>query len=398
MNSRSTWRIVAGLTVAVLAGSVWWALREPAALVDVAVVSQGRMLLVINEDGFTRVSDIYTISAPIAGHLSRTELQEGDRVEAGATVIAAIHPLDPPLIDRRTEAELLAARDAARSGVGIAQSELDRAETALGLAEEELKRAVKLYGPGIISESALQKVTNEVALQRAGVAAAEAAVRFREAELASAEARVVQPTSISSGEAGCCVTLLAPITGTVLTIRARSEQAVAAGAVIAELGDTEKLEVVVDLLSEDAVRLQRGAHAEIVDWGGEFPLPAKVKKVDPAAFTKVSALGIEEQRVNAVLELAQTDSRLGHGFRVVARLVEWECKVCLQVPISSLFRVGEQWHVFRLQGTRLREIPVGIGRMNDETAQVLEGLEKGDLVVVHPSDALYDGAIAARRD
>ncbi|MDP3898709.1 MAG: HlyD family efflux transporter periplasmic adaptor subunit, partial [Mesorhizobium sp.] len=341
--------------------------------------------------------DVYAVSTPIAGHLSRTVLEEGDRVEGGISIVAAIHPLDPPLIDRRAEAELLAARDAARSGVGIAESELKRAEAALALAEDQLARALKLFGPGVISESALQKVTNEVALLKAAVEAALATVGFRQAELASAEARLLQPDPRNPNEEDCCITLHAPISGTVLAVHARSEQAVAAGAVIAEIGDTSKLEIVVDLLSADAVRIAPGTAASIVDWGGEGALSAKVRKIDPAAFTKVSALGIEEQRVNAVLDLENGDARLGHGFRVVAELAIWDCASCLQVPISALFRAGDRWRVFRLADGRLRETEVDIGRMNDETAQVLGGLSVGDVVVVHPSDTLADGALAETR-
>lgn len=380
-----------------VAGAAWWALREQPAQVDVATVADGPMRVTIREEGIARVRDVYAVSTPIAGHMSRTVLEEGDSVVAGKTIVAAIHPLDPPLIDRRTEAELLAARDAARSGVGIATSELGRAETSLKLAEEELERALKLFGPGVISESTLQRNRNEVALQRAAVDAARATVGYRQAELASAEARLLQPNSASRNAADCCVTLLAPIDGTVLAVHTRSEQAVAAGAVVAEIGDTSKLEIVVDLLSADAVRIAPGTKADILEWGGEGALSATVRKIDPAAFTKVSALGIEEQRVNVVFDLDKGAPGLGHGFRVVAELAIWDCPSCLQVPISALFRSGDTWRVFRLAEGRLSETEVEIGRMNDETAQVLRGLSPGDVVVVHPSDVLADGSPAVAR-
>jgi len=390
-------RILAGVFVAAAASSGWWALREQPQQVDTATVVEGPMQVSIREQGITRVREVYAVSTPIAGHLARTALEEGDRVEAGKTVIAAIHPLDPPLIDRRTEAELLAARDAARSGVGIAESELRRAETALELAENELARALKLFGPGVISESALQKVTNEVAIQKAAVEASQATVGYRKAELASAEARLLQPDIAGQGDAGCCVTIFAPADGTVLKVHAQSEQAVNAGAVVAEVGDTSRLEVVVDVLTEDAVRIMPGTKADIVGWGGDNVLQATVRKIDPAAVTKVSALGIEEQRVNAVLDLDATDQRLGHGFRVVAELVIWRSEATPQVPISALFRTDDTWRVFRLADGRLQETPVDIGRMNDATAQVLAGLSVGDVVVVHPSDMLADGDLAEVR-
>ena len=167
---------------------------------------------------------------------------------------------------------------------------------------------------------------------------------------------------------------------------------------IAELGDTSRLEIVVDLLSADAVHLSPGMGARIVDWGGEGDLSATVRKIDPAAFTKISALGIEEQRVNAVLDLTDGDPRLGHGFRVVAELAVWECGRCLQVPLSALYRKGENWTVFRLTDGHLAEGQVEIGRINDKTAQVLGGLSSGDIVVVHPTDTLFDGELAERRE
>ena len=397
---RNPWprRIVYVVAAAGVAGAAWWALREQPALVDVATVVERPMRLTIREEGRTRVRDVYAVSAPIAGHLSRTALREGDTVEAGKTVVAAIHPLDPPLIDSRTQAELLAARDAARSGVGIAESELQRAQTALSLAQADFDRAVRLSGPGVISESALQKAGNDLALQKAEVEAARATVGYRQAELASAEARLMQPQTEDGGPTNCCVSLFAPISGTVLSIAARSEQAVAAGAVVAEIGDTSRLEVVVDLLSADAVRIGPGTAVDIVEWGGDRTLRATVRRIDPAAFTKVSALGIEEQRVNAVLDLSETDQRLGHEYRVVAELVAWECASCLQVPISALFRSGDQWQVFRMMEGRLRQTPVTLGRMNDETAQVLDGLSAGEMVIVHPSDVLADGGLVRQRE
>ncbi len=378
-------------------GGFAYALREQPALVDVAEVAEAPMRVTIREEGTTRVREVYTISAPIAGHLTRTVIKEGDRLRAGITVVASIHPLDPPLIDRRTEAELLAARDAARSAVGIAEIELARAETALKLAKDELERALKLFAPGIISESALQRITNQVENQQAAVDAARATIEVRKAELASAEARLLQPGPADPG-AACCVNLTAPVDGTVLGVLVRSEQAVAIGTKIAEVGDTADLEVVVDLISSDAVAIGPGTRASITDWGGQRPLPARVRRIDPAAFTKVSALGIEEQRVNAVLDLEETDARLGHGFRVFAEMVVWECASCLQVPIGALFREGSRWSVFVVDGDRLRRAAVAVDHMNDEVAEVTDGLAAGERVVLHPSDKVEEGSLVEIRE
>lgn len=385
------------LLVAAIAGGFYYAMRERPVLVDVAEVVEAPMQVTVREEGVTRVRDVYTVSAPIAGHLSRTVLREGDRVEAGTTVVASIHPLDPPLIDRRTQAELVAARDAARAAVGIAEVELPRAETALRLAEEELARALRLYGPGIISESSMQKITTEVENQKAAVEAARAMIALRQAELASAEARLMQPDGGDPQNGGCCVDIVSPVDGTVLAVLARSEQAVAAGARVAELGDTSRLEIIVDLLSADAVRIAPGTRAIIADWGGEEPLKATVRRVDPAGFTKVSALGIEEQRVNAVLDFDEPDRRLGHGYRIFAEIAVWDCQACLQAPIAALFRDGDKWSVFVVEGDRLRQTAIGIGRMNDEVAEIRAGLAAGDAIVLHPGDTLQDGSLVERR-
>jgi len=396
---RYTWlkRFLALVGLAAVAAGFVYALTPELALVDAARVEAGPMKVRIREDGVTRVRDIYAISAPIAGHLARTSLQEGDPVEVNRTVVARIHPLDPPFLDRRTQAELQGARDAARSGLGMAEMELQRAGAALKLAKQEQSRALKLFAPGIISASVLDRANSDVELQQATVESAKAAVDLRRAELASAEARLLQP--VGSDESGdrCCIDVLAPVDGTVLAVLARSEQAVNAGTPIAEIGDVRDLEITVDLLSEDAVRIRPGTSAVVTDWGGGRALRATVRRINPAGFTKISALGIEEQRVEVALDLDDRDPRLGHDYRVFVELVVWDSPSCLQVPISSLFRNGEVWSVFTIVDGRARQVPVVLGHMNDETAEILAGLKSGDLVVLHPADTLADGAAVELR-
>jgi HlyD family secretion protein len=342
---------------------------------------------------------VYTVSAPIAGHLSRTVLEEGSRVAANTTVVASIHPLDPPLIDTRTLAELTARRDAARAGLAIAELELKRARNDLGQVERELERAERLARTGITSEAALQKVQNSAESLRAQAAVAQTSISQRKAELDSIEAQLTQPLPSDSMSDGseCCVTVTAPIDGVVLAVHAKSEQPVSVGARIADIGDSSRLEVVIELLSSDAVRVVPGTAATITDWGGDTLLKARVKRIDPAAFTKVSALGIEEQRVNAVLELLDSDARLGHGFRVNAEIPIWESRSALQVPISALFRTGDQWTVFVVSGNRAKTTGVEIGHMNDDAAEVLAGLSEGDTVITHPNDTLGDGGLVEMR-
>ncbi|RCW28301.1 HlyD family secretion protein [Ciceribacter lividus] len=385
------------IVAAIIAGFVY-ALREKPQPVDTGVVERGGLRVMISQEGITRVRDVYTVSAPIAGHLARTVLDEGDRVKADVTLVAAIHPLDPPLIDRRSEAELAAARDAARASVSMSETDYRRIKSDLDFARDNLERAVQLAKTRYIAESQLQKARTDVEVLEAQLASAGAAIELRKAELASAEARLVQPESApAASERSCCVYVTAPVDGVVLTVFAKSEQPVATGTKIAEIGDPSDLEVAVDLLSSDAVRIAPGARAEIVDWGGERVLPAVVRRIDPAGFTKVSALGIEEQRVNLVLDLQESDPRLGHNFRVYARLTLWEGDDVLQVPLSALFRDGRNWSLFVIRDGRARQTEVGIGHMNDEHAEVLSGLAPGDVVILHPSDTLSDGSLVEPR-
>lgn len=396
----SKWLKRAGflLVVAAIIAGFAYALREKPQPVDTGVVERGPLRVTISQEGITRVRDVYAVSAPIAGHLARTVLDEGDRVKADVTLVAAIHPLDPPLIDRRSEAELTAARDAARAAVSMAETDYRRIKSDLDFARDNLERAVQLAKTRYIAESQLQKARTDVEVAEAQLASAAAAIELRKAELASAEARLIQPASAPADRGGsCCVYVTAPVDGVVLTVFAKSEQPVATGTKIAEIGDPSDLEVAVDLLSSDAVRIAPGAKAEIVDWGGDRALPAVVRRIDPAGFTKVSALGIEEQRVNLVLDLQESDPRLGHNFRVYARLTLWEGDDVLQVPLSALFRDGRNWSLFVIRDGRARQTEVGIGHMNDEHAEVLSGLAPGDVVILHPSDTLSDGSLVEPR-
>lgn len=255
--------------VLVVLGGFYLALREKPVSVDVVTVAEGPMQVTVRDEGITRVRDVYAIVAPIAGYLARTTLEEGDRVEAGRTPIATIRPMTPGLLDTRTEAELRAARDAAAAVVMIAESDLARAETVLALAESNRERALRLYGPGVVSQSLLQKVTNEAELQRAQVATARATVGLRKAELDMAKARLARPDGTDGSSQGCCIDVYAPADVVVLAMLARSEQPVAAGAKIAEIGDPDRLEVADDLLSSDAIRVRPGSQASLGDWGGE---------------------------------------------------------------------------------------------------------------------------------
>lgn len=391
-------RVLAVIAVGAVVAGFAYALREKPQLVDVGTVTRGPMRVTVSQEGVTRVREVYAVSSPIAGHLSRTVLDEGDAVRAGVTVVAAIHPLDPPLIDSRSQAELVAAREAARAAVSMAETDLKRLQSDLQFARDNLDRARALAKTNFLAHSALQKASTDVEVLEAQIASGEAAIELRKAEFASAKARLLPPGDPNrQPERSCCVHLTAPVDGVVLSVFAKSEQPVAVGTKIAEIGDPRDIEVTVDLLSSDAVRIPPGSPAEIFDWGGDKVLSARVRRIDPAGFTKVSALGIEEQRVNLVLDLEDKDPRLGHGFRVYARLTLWQSEDTLRLPISALFRDGQDWSVFAIRDGRARQVAVDIGQMNDEVAQLTGGLSQDDRIILHPSDTVSDGTLVEAR-
>ncbi len=387
-----------GLALAILAG-FYLAMREKPVLVDTAAVKRGAMQVTIREEGITQVKDVYTVSAPIAGHLDRTTLEEGAAVIADQTVVGRIHPPEPPFLDERALAEFTAAAEAARSAVALAEVEHAQAEKSLDLARSEYNRAAQLAKTNVVSERALEQAYNDLQLQEAQVASTEAVISLRKAELASALARLRQPRDINAAASGadCCIELTSPVDGVILKVLARSEQAVTQGAPIIEIGDPTKLEVVVDLQSSDAPRVRPGSRAIISDWGGDTDLSATVRRIDPAAFTQVSSLGIEEQRVNVILDLDTVPPELGHGYRVLASLVVWSADDVLQIPIGALFRSGGEWAAFAVSDGRAELRRIEIGRINDEFAQITGGLEEGDTVILYPPDVLQEGSLVEPR-
>jgi len=393
--SRSFLRPVLILLVVLAAGgALWWALRERPQGVETAVVTRGPMAVTIEEDGQTRVREVYRISSPIAGNVDRSLLEVGDPVKAHESVVATINPMPPPFMDERARAEARAQADAAGAAVGVAEAELEQARSSLELAISDFERAKRLATSQAISEAGLQKARIDVELKQALVTSAVAAVALRRSEMASANARLMQPgdRTLIEGEDRCCIRLNAPIDGVVLTLAVKSEQVIQAGALLAEIGDPSNLEVVVDLLSADAARLRPGTPAMVSGWGGEG-IAATLRRIDPAGFTKVSALGIEEQRVNAVLDLARTEPALGHGFQVRVAIEIWRDEEALRIPVSALFREGSDWAAFAVADGRAARRIVEIGHLNNETAEVLDGLEEGETVIVFASDRIADGTL-----
>lgn len=389
------------LVVFVLAGIAAgaWALWPKPVPVDTAVIESGALEVTVEDDGVTRVRDIYTVSAPISGKMLRSPQKVGDPVTAESTVVAVLQPTDPQFLDIRTQRISQAAVEAAEAAVDLAEAQVTQAKSQLIFAQGDMRRATELAARQTIAERTLDKARLDSATAEAALASATATLEVRRQELESARARLMQPGQTSTDGTLCCIRVRAPISGRVLRLLAESEQVVQAGAPLVELGDPANLELTVDLLSRDAVRVATGAAARIENWGGE-PLNARVRRIEPAGFTKVSALGIEEQRVKVVLNFTDPPDRwqrLGHGFRVIVRITVWkEDKVPL-VPLSSLFRSGDAWAVFKVVDGRAKRQSVEIAERNLHHARIVAGLYEGEKVILHPSDRVVDNVRVAGR-
>lgn len=357
--------------------------------VDVVRVERGPMQVTIDEDGETRVRERFVVSAPVAGRLERIELEPGDPVVRGKTVVARLTPAAAPLLDPRARAELAAAVEAARAAVGQAQAERARAAATLAQDRSTLLRQEKLFQAGAVPRDALEAAQTAVKSGEEALRAAEFTVSRTEHELQLARARLQQPAA-----GGRTVEIVAPVNGLVLRQLRQSESVVPSGEPLVEIGDPDDIEVVADLLSTDAVRVSSGDPVLIEQWGGSHPLEARVQRVEPSGFMKVSALGVEEQRVNVIIDFvdrAGASRKLGDGYRVEVRVVVWREDDVLKVPVGSLFRRGDEWAVFVVDNERVRLQPVQLGQRNSSEGQITGGLTAGQIVVLHPPDTLADG-------
>ncbi|GGE62541.1 efflux RND transporter periplasmic adaptor subunit [Actibacterium pelagium] len=386
--------IVGGCAVVALGGLLSWGFRADPAPVDLAEVVEAEMMITVNADGKTRIRNVYEVAAPITGRAKRSPVAVGDPVVSGETVVAVVQPVAPSLLDSRSRASAEAAIAEAEAALRVAQSQVRQAEEDLTLSQSNFARTAELVSRGVATTSQLEGATQLRAIKQAALEAAQSSQAMAEGSLARARAALIQPDVENPADDSCCVVLHAPSDGVVLSIQSISERPVTMGAPLLTIGRREDLEIVADLLSADAVKVAPGARAIVERWGGDDPLEAVLSKIEPSARTKVSALGIEEQRVDVVFDLlSPPEDRpgLGDGFAVFLRVLEWEGQDILQVPLSAVFRNNGNWYAFRAEGSVLRQVPVTLGRMNSHVAQVLDGLSPGDRVVVHPSDRVSDG-------
>jgi HlyD family secretion protein len=390
------WLVVGGGIVAAI---VWGFMPRPI-MVETVLVRRGPLQVTVQEEGKTRVVDRFVVSAPVAGYARRLEWDVGDVVKRGQRLIT-LDPLKSNVLDPRSRAEAQARVAAAGAALKAAEKDVEAAEAEARRWETQLKRRNELHAAGTISDESLTETQSAAERSRAQQRAAEFTVDVARHELEAARTALQHSAAQQSQQPAETVSVRAPVAGRILKIVHESEGVVNPGGPLVEIGNPNGLEVVVELLSADAVKVAPGTRVLFERWGGDTPLDGRVRVVEPTGFTKISALGVEEQRVLVIADITSPPEqweRLGDGYRVEARFILWEGENVLQVPSSTLFREGDGWAVFAVQGGFAARTSIELGKRNGLIAEVLSGLQEGDVVITHPDDAVADGVEVESRD
>jgi HlyD family secretion protein len=392
-KTRFLWVPIAAIAVAALI----YMLRPAAVTVDVATIARGDLVVAIEEEGRTRVHDRYVISAPVAGVLERVRVRAGDQVKRG-DVIAALRPAPAPPLDTRTEAQSRARLAASEDAVARAQATHDAALVELTQAKTDGQRAVKLAADGAMSVAQAEVFITKLRTAEQNAAVAAAAVGVAEHNRDEARAALLTPRVDSHSTP---MALRAPVSAAILRVVEEHERVVAAGTPVIELGDPRAIEIVVDLLSTDAVRVRPGARVLLENWGGGQTLQGLVRRVEPSTFTKISALGVEEQRANVIIDFdCPHDQLVGDGYAIDVRIIVDHRQDVLVLPLGALVRAADGWAVYVVDsGGRARRRPVVTGARAAFEVEVLEGLTAGEQVVLYPGERVAEGTrvIAAAR-
>jgi HlyD family secretion protein len=372
--------------------------------VDVSPVTRGPLLVTVDEDGKTRIREKYIVSAPLNGRLRRVEMDPGDSVYAGETLVVTIEPVDPQLLDSRSLAEAEARVKAAEVALKKADPVLEQARVSLEHAETELARKRKLSETNAMAQAELQDAEFAYRSKVEEFRSVRFAQEIAAYELQQAQAALLRsrPREVSDEADAWQFEIKSPITGKVLRVFQESSAVVTPGTPLVELGDGRDLEIEIDVLSADAVAIRPGQRVIIEHWGGPEPLSGRVRLVEPSAFTKISALGVEEQRVWVIVDIVDPPEKretLGDAFRIESRIVVAEAENALQIPTSARFRDAQQnWSVYQVVEQRAEMIPITIGLNNGLQTEILAGLRENDIVIVHPSDQIRDGTKVRRRN
>jgi len=361
--------------------------------VETVTVNKGQMRVTVEEEGRTRVMNRFVVSAPVAGYARRIDLDAGDLVSKG-DIITRLEPLRSNVLDPRSRAEAKARVSAAEASLMAAKENSLAAKADSDFAQKELERVMALHNDGLVSQEKLDAADADALSRHAALRSSEFSVKVTQYELEAANTALKYSAAMEPGQYAEKVPITSPVSGHLLKVNRESEGVVRAGEVLVEIGDPKMLEVEVDVLSADAVRIRPGTPVLFERWGGENPLKGKVRMVEPTGFTKISALGVEEQRVLVISDIvspAEEWTELGDGYRVEAGFVLWESEDVLQVPSSALFRYEDGWAVFVMKDKKALLRKVGIDRRNGLSAQVVSGLNEGETVITHPNSSIEDG-------
>lgn len=389
-------RLIPWLIVGALIALVAMGLKPKPVEVETGIVARGPLTVRVSEEGKTRIRNRYVVAAPLAGRMRRVPLKPGDEVKAGETILTSIEPVAAPLLDPRAKAlaeAILATREAARSRAAEA---LKASESAKLMADANLDRIQSLKG-GAVSQADRDRAEMEGSMRSADVRAAEFALKAAEHEIAQAHAALERPAVTVEGNA---FDVKSPVSGRLLNVMLESETVVTAGTPIAEIGDPVDIEIEAEILSRDAVAMKPGDSVSIEQWGGPQPLEARVRRIEPAAFTKISALGVEEQRVYVLCDLVNPTEQakaLGDRYRVEVRVAVWHSDDALVVPAGALFREGNQWKTFVFRDGKAQSVTLEAGKTDGHFTEVISGLTAGDEVLLHPPDTVKDGTLVTKR-
>jgi HlyD family secretion protein len=394
MNAQTRRRVfVISVGVIVLILIVYGFLPKPVP-VETAAATRGPLRVTVEEEGRTRVKDRFVISAPVPGYLRRIMLDVGDPVTRGQKV-AELEPLRSTVLDPRSRAEAEAAVSAAQASLNAAEEKERAAAADAGYARERAGRMQKLHEEGMIAKDDIDQADAEAKKAEALRLSADAAVNAAKADLERARSVLRYSAAEHTQAGGKTVIVRSPVNGGVLKLHRESEGVVNAGDPLLDVGNPGNLEVNVEVLSSDAVKIKKGTTVLFERWGGDKPLEGRVRIVEPAGFTKVSSLGVEEQRVNVIVDFTspfEVWQKLGDGYRLDASFIIWEGRDVLQVPASALFRKGEGWALFIVENKRARLRAVEVGHRNGLTAEITSGLKEGETVITHPSDSVREGS------
>ncbi len=391
-------RLLPWLGAIVLISAVVWGLWPKPVLIETGVIVRSPLTVRVSEEGKTRVRNRYIVAAPVAGKMRRVPLKPGDAVEAGKTVLTLIEPVVPPLLDPRARVQaeaVVSMREAAHKQTAESLAAL---KAALQLAEANRDRMRNVKTAGTLSDADRDRAETEALVKAAEVRAAEFSLQVIDYELAQARAVLDRPDGNGSNN---LIEVKSPVSGRVLNVRQESETIVAPGMPILEVGDPADIEIEAEILSRDAVTIRPGDSVEVEQWGGEKPLKARVRRIEPAAFTKISALGVEEQRVIVLSDLVdppETARALGDRYRVEVRVAIWHADDVLVVQSGALFREDNAWKTFIYRDGKASLTAIEAGHSDGRLTEVLSGLRPGDKVLLHPPDVVKDGSDVREKD